>query len=98
MRFVRSDDDFDIYTAAEPYRDRPAGSDNLCIGCKYSHRYRRQAEQDARIFCHQLDRYVPPDIVECSEFRPITAPSLTQMQQIALPIDPRPGVNDGSYR
>jgi hypothetical protein len=41
---------------------------------------------------------VPPDIVECSQFRAVAALSLRQMQEIALPIDPRPGVNDGSYR
>jgi len=28
----------------------------------------------------------------------MAALSLHQMQQIALPIDPRPGISDGSYR
>ena len=41
---------------------------------------------------------MPPDIVECSEFKAVTALSLSQMADIALPIDPRPGISDGSYR
>jgi len=28
----------------------------------------------------------------------VAALSLRQVQEIALPIDPRPGVNDGGYR
>ncbi|MBI2490786.1 MAG: hypothetical protein HY616_07690 [Candidatus Rokubacteria bacterium] len=50
------------------------------------------------MYCHELGRYVPPDIVECSQFSPVAALSLHQMQKIALPIDPRPGISDGSYR
>ena len=91
-------DEFDIHIAAQPYRDRSVGGQSLCTGCKHSHLYRRQGDQDVRVFCHRLDRYVPPDIVECSEFRPIAALSLSQMREIALPVDPRPGVSDGSYR
>ncbi len=91
-------EEFDIHTAAVPYRDRSVGGQSLCTGCKHSHLYRRQREQDVRVFCHRLDRYVPPDIVECSEFRPVAALSLSQMMEIALPVDPRPGVSDGSYR
>ncbi len=98
MHVFDPDDDFDIHTAAQPYRERPVGGQNLCTGCKHSHLYRRHGDQDVRVFCHRLDRYVPPDIVECSEFRPIASLSLSQMREIALPVDPRPGVNDGSYR
>ncbi len=41
---------------------------------------------------------MPPDIVECSEFKAVTLLSLGQMAEIALVIDPRRGINDGSYR
>jgi hypothetical protein len=41
---------------------------------------------------------VPPDIVECSQFSAVAALSLHQMQRLALRIDPRPGISDGSYR
>jgi hypothetical protein len=91
-------DDFDIHAAAQPYRERQAGTQILCAGCKHSHMYRRQGQQDGSVFCHSLDRYVPPDIVECSDFKAVAALSLSQMREIALPVDPRPGVRDGSYR
>lgn len=90
-------DDFDIHAAARPYRERPSAP-SLCAGCKHSHLYRRQGRQDTAVFCHSLDRYVPPDIVECSEFRSVSALTLSQMREIALAIDTRPGVSDGSYR
>jgi hypothetical protein len=50
------------------------------------------------IYCHELGKYVPPDIVECSQFSAVAALSLHQMKEIVLPIDPRPGISDGSYR
>jgi hypothetical protein len=48
------------------------------------HRTRRRGSQDATIYCHRLERYVPPDIVECSEFKAVTALSLSEMADIAL--------------
>lgn len=50
------------------------------------------------VYCHELLRYVPPDIVECSQFTAVAAPTLHEMQRIALPIDLRRGINDASYR
>ncbi len=91
-------DEFDLHAAAQPYRERQAGGDSLCVGCRHCHLYRRRGSPDASIYCHRLERYVPPDIVECSEFKAVTAPSLSQMAEIALVIDPRCGINDGSYR
>jgi hypothetical protein len=91
-------DDFDLYAAARPFREGRVGGASLCSGCTHSHIYRRRGSVDAFVYCHRLDRYVPPDIVECSEFRAVTALSLSQMQAIALPIDPRPGISEGSYR
>ena len=91
-------DDFDLHTAAQPYRDRPVGGRALCTGCKHSHLYRRQGHQDVAVYCHSLGHYVPPDIAECSDFQAVAALTLSQMREIALPVDPRPGVDDGSYR
>ncbi|HEV8642755.1 MAG TPA: hypothetical protein VGV13_16830 [Methylomirabilota bacterium] len=91
-------EDFDPYSVAEPYRQaRPSGR-SLCDGCKHAHLYRRRDRAEVAVYCHELGKYVPPDIVECSQFSAVAALSLHQMQQIALPIDPRPGVSDGSYR
>ena len=95
-RFDR--DDFDIHSAAETYRDRPRGGQSLCTGCKDGHIYRRRGDQEISVYCHSVGRSMPPDIGECSEFRSVASLSLTEMQQIALPVDARPGVNDGSYR
>lgn len=91
-------DEFDLHAAAQPYRERQAGGDSLCVGCRHSHLYRRRGSPDVSIYCHRLERYVPPDIVECSEFKAVTALSLSQMAEIALVIDPRRGISDGSYR
>ena len=91
-------DDFDPCTVAEPRGDKRLGGDSLCAGCKHAHVYRRRENPDAHVYCHELGKYVPPDIVECSQFSAVAALSLHQMKEIALPIDPRPGISDGSYR
>jgi hypothetical protein len=91
-------EDFDPHGVAEPQRGQRFGGASLCAGCKHSHLYRRRDKLDPAVYCHELGGYVPPDIVECSQFSPVAALSLHQMQKIALPIDPRPGISDGSYR
>jgi hypothetical protein len=84
--------------AALSYRERKAGSDSLGAGGRHSHLYRRRGRPDASVYCHRLDRDVPPDIVECREFEGVAALTLDQMREIAPPIDSRPGISDGSYR
>ena len=91
-------EDFDPYAVAEPYSRKRLGAQSLCAGCKHSHVYRRRNNPDPHVYCQELGKYVPPDIVECSQFNPVAALSLHQMQKIALPIDPRLGISDGSYR
>ena len=91
-------DDFDPCVVAEPPGEKRLGTDSLCAGCKHSHVYRRRDDRDPFVYCHELGKYVPLDIVECSQFSAMAVLSLHQMQQIALPIDPRPGISDSSYR
>jgi hypothetical protein len=91
-------DDFDPYAVAEPHGEKRLGGDNLCAGCKHAHVYRRRDNPDPHVYCHELGKRVPPDVVECSQFSAVAALSLHQMQKIALSIDPRPGISDGSYR
>jgi len=91
-------EDFDPYGVAEPHEERRFGGTSLCAGCKHAHLYRRRDKVDPVVYCHELCKYVPPDIVECSQFSAVAALSLHQMKEIALPIDPRPGISDGSYR
>ncbi len=94
-RFDLEDFDFD---AARQVSVRRAHGDSICAGCKHSQTYRRRGHPYPVIYCSELYKHVPPGIVECSEFEAVASLSLEQMQQIALPVDPRPGVNDGSYR
>ena len=91
-------DDFDPYSVVEPQPERRFDGVSLCAGCKHAHLYRRRDKIDPVVFCHELSRYVPMDIVECSQFSAVAALSLHQMQQIALPVDARPGISDSSYR
>ncbi|MGH7331227.1 MAG: hypothetical protein ACREKS_00490 [Candidatus Rokuibacteriota bacterium] len=91
-------EDFDPYSVAEPHQEGRFGGASLCAGCKHAHLYRRRGKLDPAVYCHELGQHVPPDIIECSQFSAVGALSLHQMQKIALPIDSRPGVNDGSYR
>lgn len=63
-------------------------------GCKLAHVYRRHDKLDRAVHCHELGKYVPADIVECSQFSAVATLSLHRMQKIGLPIDPRPGVDD----
>ncbi len=91
-------EDFDPYSVAEPRQEQRFGGVSLCVGCKYAHLYRRRDKLEPAVYCHELGKYVPPDIVECNQFSAVAALSLHQMQEIALPIDPRPGISDGSYR
>lgn len=91
-------DDLDPCRSTPPVRAFSPSGRSLCNGCKHAHLYRRRDGAEPSVYCHELARYVPPDIVECSQFTAVAAPSLHEMQRIALPIDPRPGINDGSYR
>ena len=90
--------DYDRSSAAKPRREGRFGGVSLCAECKHAHLYRRRDQLDPAVYCHELGKYVPPDIVECSQFSAVAALSLHQMQKIALPIDSRPGIHDGSYR
>jgi len=63
-----------------------------------AHLYRRRDKLNPEVYCYELGKYVPPAIVECSQFSAMTALSLHEMQRIALPIDPRSGISDSNYR
>jgi hypothetical protein len=52
-------DEFDLHAAAQPFLERQASGDSLCTGCRHSQIYRRRGSQDATIYCHRLERYVP---------------------------------------
>jgi hypothetical protein len=70
----------------------------LCARCTWGHLYRRRRRLHFEVFCSFLERPVPADIVECSKFSDANDLSLRDMVQMALPVDPRPGIDDRSYR
>jgi len=73
-------------------------ANTLCARCQWGHLYRRRHRLQFRVFCGYLEHYVPSDIVECSKFSDAKTLSLSDMVNIALPIDPRVGVDERSYR
>jgi hypothetical protein len=48
--------------------------------------YRRRNQAEPAVYCHELGKYVPPDIAECSQFTGIAAMSLYEMQRLARPL------------
>ena len=73
-------------------------ANTLCARCQWGHLYRRRRSLQFQVFCGYLERHVPGDIVECSKFSDPKTLSLSDMVSIALPIDPRIGVDERSYR
>jgi hypothetical protein len=59
----------------------------LCSQCTHGQVTRRQSE--VRVYCHDIEQFVPPDITECSCFSAKNQASLEDMTKIALLIDPR---------
>lgn len=43
------------------------------------HAYRRRGRLESSVYCYRLDRHVPPDSVECSEFEGVAVLTLSQM-------------------
>lgn len=73
-------------------------ANTLCARCQWGHLYRRRRSLQFQVFCGYLEHHVPADIVECSKFRDAKTLSLSDMVSIALPVDPRIGVDERSYR
>jgi hypothetical protein len=94
------DDEYDsLNRAGRNLEERRIGADVLCGGCKSGHVFRRRGKLDVTVRCGMWEgREVPPDIAECSDYEPRTQMSLFDMQEIALKVDGRVGINDGSYR
>ena len=70
----------------------------ICTSCKYGHVYRRSGCLDVNAFCLSIGRSVPSDIAECSRYADIKSLSLHDMAELALVVDDRVAVHDGSYR
>lgn len=70
---------------------------SVCSSCKRSMAFRRRAKLDVVTWCHSLERVVPSDIAECTNYEAKNTISIHQMVDMALDVDGRRGVNDKSY-
>ena len=69
----------------------------LCASCKGGTVFRRKGRIDLMVHCRVLGELVPPDIAECTSYESIKQPELHEMNEIAIKVDKREGVNEGSY-
>ncbi len=83
--------------AGRNLEERRLDSNVLCARCTRGTVFRRKGKLIVTVYCHAMNREVPPDIVECSEFKDVKAMDMDTMQRLALPVDPREGINKKSY-
>lgn len=69
----------------------------LCGRCDNSTVFRRKGLMTPQVRCSLVKGDVPSDIEECSAFSSPKSMSLWDMQQIALAVDGRKGVDDKAY-
>jgi len=73
---------------------------SICVSCSSGMVFRREADTltgTQTVICHQIRREMPPDIVECTNYYSRTTMSVHDMMRIALPVDPRLGINRKAY-
>ena len=70
---------------------------SLCVSCENGLVFRRRGDVHATFYCNYLDKEMPDDISECSRYENPKILTLTQLTGMALDIDPRVGVRDGSF-
>lgn len=63
----------------------------LCARCTRGHVFRRAGKLDVQVYCHAIDKAVPSDIAECSDFARQNEMTLSEMERLALRIDAREG-------
>lgn len=83
---------------ASQFEGRGLATRGLCGGCKHSTVMRRGSKSELTIRCNMMGEYIPDDINECSSFEEHRRMSIYDMQELAITIDKRIAVNDGSYK
>ena len=86
-----------IEVAARNLEERGLDTNVLCARCQNGQVVRRRGKMDLNVWCQAMRRLVPTDIVECNKFDDAKAMDLSEMNQIAILVDKRKDVNDGSY-
>lgn len=80
------------------FEERGLFKGTLCGQCKHSLIFRRKGQLGVYVRCRSLGEYVPPDVVECNGYEHHKTMDMYEMREIALLVDKRVDVNDGSYR
>ena len=67
------------------------GSDSLCKTCSYAQIMSGFRESELLTICHNTDPYllVPFNIYECTRYYDKNRPSYTQMQKLAIHVEPK---------
>lgn len=86
-----------IEIKARAVEERGLVADTLCAKCRHGHVYRRRNQLHVEVYCTTIGQRVAPDIVECSAFMSVKDMELWEIREIGKEIDPREGVNNGSY-
>lgn len=68
-------------------RESFVDSPSLCGQCRWAMITRRASRNNRVIECQSISRFVPEDIVECSNFTSQNELSLNQMAEMAILID-----------
>lgn len=69
----------------------------LCARCKNGTVYQRRDVLSVVVYCGNMRSRVHPDVQQCTGFEDKTRLSLYEMDDVALKIDDRKGINDQSY-
>lgn len=83
--------------AGRNLEERRLGANILCGRCRRGIVQRRRGKLEVLVFCHAINRRVPPDIVECNGFEDVKKMDLDDMTRLAVVIDVREGVHRKSY-
>ncbi len=90
--------EFPLEATSRQFEERGLESESLCSKCGHSIIYRRKSKLEITVFCDRFARIVPSDIVVCNRFQHYKAMDLWEMKEIAVDVDKRVAVKDGSYR
>lgn len=70
----------------------------LCRTCEAGTVFKSGSEREIRAYCGRVNRWVAPDVVECTRYIARDTLDLDELARLAIIVDPRVGVDDRSYR
>lgn len=87
----------ELYRKSRALEERQLVTSTMCAGCRFGVVFRRKNQLNVHVNCLQFGP-VPSDIVECSRYIEHNTMDMREMEMLALPVDGRVGIRDGSYR